>query len=160
MHCIHPSPSYSSAVQLLGRSFALIRQATTNLNAESPVQEEISPITSDTLSDISDKITRLDTAAKRALFAERIPKPVFFDTAFNYIDLPMDELLVLAGKKEKVSSTANVATAVGSTVAGVVESVENVAAKVVGREKTRESTPAPEDGGKPKGWLGVWFGKK
>lgn len=113
------------------------------------------------------KTSALDLAAKRALFAQTTPKPVFLDTAFNYIDMPMDELLVLAGKKEKQPITASILPqAVQATAEKAEQVVQDVKKSVVGREKTREATPAPDAGdeeegkGKPKGWLGGWFGRK
>ncbi|KAK4688255.1 signal recognition particle subunit SRP68, partial [Tremellales sp. Uapishka_1] len=155
LHCIHPQPSFSSAIQLLSRSSLLVRQAHASLyeDVDTPIQEEVIPLSETQLKDIGDRIEKLELAAKRALFAERVEKPVFFDTAFNYIDLPMDELLVLAGKKEKSTAPASV--------------VEVVKKTLIGRERTRETTPAPLDEkkdeetqeGKPKGWLGGWFGR-
>ena len=109
------------------------------------------------MDDLSSRIRALDLAAKRALFAERIPKPVFFDTAFNYIDMPMDELLVLAAKQTAIM------TAVTESVA---EAVAPAVKRLMGRETTREATPEVDEkeggganGEKPKGWLGGWFGR-
>jgi signal recognition particle subunit SRP68 len=158
IHCIHPSPSYSSAVQLLSRAIDLVQQAQTSLfDSHAELQETIVPLSPSSVQDLSTNIKTLDLAAKRALFAERVTKPVFFDTAFNYIDLPMDELLVLAGKEKPKQEE------------GSIEKAETVVAEVAkravgGREKTRETTPAVEmekgEEGKPKGWLGGWFGRK
>ena len=100
-------------------------------------------------------------AAKRALFAERVAKPVFFDNAFNYIDLPMDELLAKAGREPAKVETATPASVAESVVQKVEKAAEEVKKTVVGRERTRESTPAAEaqQEEKPKGWLGGWFGR-
>ena len=100
-------------------------------------------------------------AAKRALFAERVAKPVFFDNAFNYIDLPMDELLVKAGREPAKAETATPASVAESVVQKVEKAAEEVKKTVIGRERTRESTPAAESQQeeKPKGWLGGWFGR-
>lgn len=122
------------------------------------------------VSELENRIKSLDLAAKQALFAERIPKPVFFDNAFNYIDLPMEDLMVKAGRapaeKSTAKATATTASAVESVAETVVQQVEKAAEgvkkTVVGRERTKESTPAPESPGqgeKPKGWLGGWFGR-
>lgn len=114
------------------------------------------------------KIQALESSAKRALFAERVEKPLFFDTAFNYIDLPMDELRRLGGK---TSTPAPVESAVPAPVKSVIEA----AGRAVGAVKTaaadtetgvrsrnREATPSVETESreKPKGWLGGWFGSK
>jgi signal recognition particle subunit SRP68 len=154
LHCIHPTPSFASAVQLLTRASLLSRQATTSLfESDTPLQEEIISLPVDKVNDLSTCIEALDLAAKRSLFAERVPKPVFFDTAFNYIDMPLDELLVLAGKK-----VAGAAPKVAEEMVGlVVPAVRSV----VGKERTREARPALDDGGRAggKGWLGGWFGR-
>jgi signal recognition particle subunit SRP68 len=178
LHTIHPVPSFSSAIQLLTRASDRLSLATTALST-SP-QEPIHTPSPSILSTLSTNITTLSAAAKRALYAERIAKPVFFDTAFNYIDLPMDELLVLAGKSGSSGAGAGIIDALGGIghvepakivqgvkegVKGVVEGFRNEAGAVEGgtRERTREATPAIEAGateGKQKGWLGGWFGKK
>lgn len=122
------------------------------------------------MSELETRIKSLDLAAKQALFAERIPKPVFFDNAFNYIDFPMDDLLVKAGRapvpaEKPKSTTTTTGSAVESVAETVVHQVEKAAEEVKktvvgGRERTKESTPAPEtQGEKPKGWLGGWFGR-
>jgi signal recognition particle subunit SRP68 len=103
-------------------------------------------------------------ASKRALFVERVAKPVFFDNAFNYIDLPMDELLAKAGREPSKAETTAPAGVVENVVQTVEKAAEEVKKTVVGgRERTRESTPAVESREnkeeKPKGWLGGWFGR-
>lgn len=126
-----------------------------------PLEEEIIDLPESKVADLETQIKALDLAAKRSLFAERVAKPVFFDNAFNYIDLPMDELLVKAGReptKAEAPATASVAASVVQTVEKAAEEVKKT---VVGRERTRESTPAAESTQeeKPKGWLGGWFGR-
>ena len=162
LHCIHPTPNYASAVQLLSRSSLLLRQARASLfNPGFETQEEVIRLSDAQVDTVSKQIDVLDLAAKRALFAEKMEKPVFFDTAFNYVDLPMDDLLVLAGRKEKAA-----AEPVAQQVAEVAKAVVGEAKKVAGREKTREATPAFEQDAKmadqpegKKGWLGGWFGR-
>lgn len=70
--------------------------------------------------------------------------------------MPIDELLVLAGKKSETTSMTN---KVAEVFAPVVKSVS-------GKERMREATPAADEqdevwskGEKPKGWLGGWFGR-
>jgi signal recognition particle subunit SRP68 len=140
----------------------LIAQARTSLFDPSfPLQEEIISLPESTVADLESQIKALDLAAKRALFAERVAKPVFFDNAFNYIDLPMDELLVKAGREPAKAETPVVASVAESVVQKVEKAAEEVKKTVVGRERTRESTPAAEaqQEEKPKGWLGGWFGR-
>jgi signal recognition particle subunit SRP68 len=173
LHCVHPAPSYASAVQLLSRASDLLRQARTQLETpDVPIEETITSIPSSSLDDLESRISTLDHTAKRSLFGERVTKPVFFDTAFNYIDLPMDDLLVRAGKAEaapvttaKAAVDASVKLA-GKTVEKVAKEGLKAAAEAVQRSArtTRESTPAVgdnEEGGTgQKGWLGGWFGRK
>ena len=157
LHCIHPTPSFASAIQLLSRASLFSRQVTASLfDTDTPVQEEIIPLPRSDVDGLTSRIESLHFAARRALFAERMPKPVFFDTAFNYIDMPLDELLVLAGKK---SAEPTVTEKMAEVMMPAVKSV-------VGKDWTREATPSGEESGeaggkgeKPKGWLGGWFGR-
>jgi signal recognition particle subunit SRP68 len=170
LHCIHPTPSYASAVQLLERASRLISTAKSSLfELGIPLEENITELSRQDVTELAKRIDALSLASKRALFAERVPKPVFFDTAFNYIDIPMDDLLVLAGKQEAKPKAA---------AAPVVQKVAQVADKIVpgtsetvkgavnaAKRATREATPAVDESGggeegKPKGWLGGWFGRK
>lgn len=171
LHCIHPAPSYASAVQLLDRAARLVTQSKSSLfELGIPLEEEIITLKEADVSELASRIDALSLASKRALFGDCIPKPVFFDTAFNYIDIPMDDLLVLAGKEEAKPAAAP-AVPVVQKVAQVAEKVAPKAAETVKsavgavKRTTREATPAvgddeEEDGAKPKGWLGGWFGRK
>lgn len=162
LHCIHPTPSYASAVQLLERSARNVGTARDALS-EGGLQEEIVPLTTEQVDALGEKVDALALAAKRALFAHTVTKPVFYDSAFNYIDLPMEDLLDLAGKglpkvaepKQKESKATPIVAPVPAKAAPAI------------REKTREATPqpaseeeeAPAAGGGKKGWLGGWFGR-
>ena len=164
LHCIHPTPSYASAIQLLTRAGRSQSQAQLFLvDPDTPILEAITGITAVQLSDLSTQLSALDLAAKRALYAERVAKPVFFDTAFNYIDLPMDDLLLRAGK---AVSKPTVVQEVGKKVGEMVSQVPKISELVEGSRSsrsTRESTPAVAGGeeqkGQGKGWLGGWFGR-
>ncbi|KAL7422851.1 signal recognition particle subunit srp68 [Cryptotrichosporon argae] len=180
LHSIHPTPSYASTVQLLARATARVSIARAALfdDAE-PVAEPIVTLSPADVDALAAQLAALDAAAKRALFAQTVPKPVFFDTAFNYVEMPMDALLVRAGKKDaknptsagpvadsvkaaKAATGAAVDTAV-KAASKVVEQVAGDAQTAVGRtaRESREATPGPEvDEGKPKGWLGGWFARK
>lgn len=159
------------------------------MDPDFPIQEAILDISPDSLARLESDLSKLDLAAKRALFAERVQKPVFFDTAFNYIDLPLDELLVKAGKAEAVApatASASVVGKLGDVAQKAVQAAADVAApkkavdaavKAVSARATRESTPAVETksarsaqdeerdeataapGTPSKGWLGGWFGR-
>ena len=142
------------------RASLLARQGRTSLlEPDLPLQEQIITLKPEELGTLQTNIETLEKAAKEALFAERVAKPVFFDTAFNYVDLPMDELEVLAGKKKAAAPVTP-----SKITKGAVEKV-----KVASNRTTRETTPVVgkeeqvgekvQDGEKPKGWLGGWFGR-
>ena len=174
LHCIHPSPSYASAVQLLERASQLLEDAKSALFVPGlELEEQVVELKEKDLDALSSHVNALSVASKRALFAERVPKPVFFDNAFNYIDLPMDELLVLAGEKSRSTSDTTQKTVVEKAAEVVEEVVPDVVKSAVGAggkaRATREATPvgtpgrnspAP-DGSEQgrKGWLGGWFGR-
>lgn len=189
LHTIHPTRSYSSAIRLLSRSAKLCTQASDSLFSSGEILEPIVSISSEAVDSLQARITALDVAAKRALFAERVEKPVFFDTAFNYVELPMDELLVRAGKPVVANDTTPTAGGVVGVAEQAVKAVVAPSAQAVDRVKglvrsTRESTPAvrrseesdeedevsqgsgqggSQGQGQPgqgkKGWLGGWFGR-
>lgn len=153
LHTIHPTPSYSSAIRLLARSSSLTQQARSSLFETGPIAEPITSATETDLSALESDISALEKAAKRALFAERVDKPVFFDNAFNYVEMPMEELVYRAGKgpkpaapSEGTGGVAAVAEVVGQ-VAGkkaqeLVQTAGGVPERVRGLVRsTRESTP-------------------
>lgn len=160
LHCVHPTPSYASAVQLLERSSRNVSSARDALSTGG-LKEEIVPLTTDQVDELGAKVDALALAAKRALFAHTVTKPVFYDSAFNYIDLPMEDLLDLAGKGlPKVDAP--------KPIAAPVPVPAKAAAKAVPAREKREATPqptpaeeeeAPAAGGAKKGWLGGWFGR-
>jgi signal recognition particle subunit SRP68 len=147
LHSIHPTPSYASAIRLLARSSKLAEQAASSLFSSGlQLAEEITPIPRENVEALQKRVVALEVAAKRALFAERVEKPVFFDTAFNYVELPMDELLVRAGKEPQGQHEAEgQGQGVLAQAAKAVQSVAPAAAveRVKGVVRsTRESTPA------------------
>lgn len=161
LHCVHPTPSYASATQLLSTSTNLVGQAKDSLFASDvALQEEVVKLSQADVDGLGERVAALELAAKRALFSQTVTKPVFFDTAFNYVDLPMEDLLDHAGKG--LTKPAPVATP--KIVAP--KPVAAAAKPAVGREKTREATPVPDteepaaSAAQQKGWLGGWFGRK
>ncbi|WVF66331.1 hypothetical protein IAT40_001071 [Kwoniella sp. CBS 6097] len=145
LHCIHPTPSYGSAVSLLTRATPSLDQAQSLLvSPPTPLEETIVNISATQIETLESDVQKLDTAAKKGLFAANVEKPVFFDMAFNYIDIPFDELEVLAGKQKApttASATEVISEQVGKVAQTALGGVERV--KKLGRE-TRETTPAPE----------------
>ncbi|EIW73163.1 hypothetical protein M231_06076 [Tremella mesenterica] len=156
LHCLHPQPSYASAVQLLSRAGLLLRQARDELfSADVSLKEEIIPLSRDDLADLERQVQELDMAAKRGLFGVSVEKPLFFDTAFNYVDLPMDDLMMLAGRK---------ASSPASGVERMTEAIGNVADKLtevrkVVSEKGQDVMGSQSEESKSKSWLGGWFNR-
>jgi len=107
------------------------------------------------------QVSALNRGIKRAWFAVTNKKPIFFDLAFNYVDLPMEELERAAGREpsqpvpEPQGVIGSAISKLPDSVRGSVESIENVvekklapaAARLIpgtGVSRGRESTPAPE----------------
>jgi signal recognition particle subunit SRP68 len=160
LHCVHPTPSYASAVQLLERAARNVASARDALK-EGGLAEEIVPLTKEQVDALGESVDALALAAKRALFAHTVTKPVFYDSAFNYVDLPMEELLDKAGKGLPKMEAAPVPIA-----APVPAKAAKATLSSPVREK-REATPQPAlkeeeeeaPAGKKGGWLGGWFGR-
>jgi signal recognition particle subunit SRP68 len=177
LHCVHPTPSYASATALLTRAASLVAKARDTLGDSMDVdlQEEISKLSPADIEALGSKVAALELAAKRALFAQTVTKPVFFDSAFNYVDLPMEDLLDEAGtglqKPAPVAAPAPVKQQKQQQPMAAPKPVPAKAAKAAtkapGLERTREATPtldahAPQDSPSSeakKGWLGGWFGR-
>ncbi|ODN80460.1 hypothetical protein L202_02700 [Cryptococcus amylolentus CBS 6039] len=160
LHCIHPTPSYASAVQLLATASVSLRQATDFLSM--PVDEPVLSISSDALSTLTKHATVLEKAAKKGLFNESVQRPVFFDLAFNYVDLPLESIQAHAGNHNHSGATKDTLIKQKEATLQKTETQNLVNAKK-GRD-TRETTPAVElqddqQQGK-RGWLGGWFGRK
>ncbi|GMK54653.1 hypothetical protein CspeluHIS016_0112390 [Cutaneotrichosporon spelunceum] len=157
LHCVHPTPSYASAVQLLERAERNVASARDAIK-EGGLAEEIVPLSKEQVDALGESVDTLALAAKRALFAQTVTKPVFYDSAFNYVDLPMEELLDKAGKGLPKMAPAPIAVAAPVPVKPAPPSPV--------REK-REATPQPAlkdeeeeaPAGKKGGWLGGWFGR-
>ncbi|WVO13525.1 hypothetical protein L204_101146 [Cryptococcus depauperatus] len=158
LHCIHPSPSFASAIELLVTATLSLGRSRDLLT--SSLDEPIVSIPMLSLDELEENIKTAEKAAKKGLFALTVEKPVFFDMAFNYIEVPIDELQRLAGnKKVKVAEQrAN---------EGLHAQVKTVEQSNKDREReNREATPAAEETDRTKseegkkGWLGGWFGRK
>ncbi|WWC85681.1 uncharacterized protein L201_000547 [Kwoniella dendrophila CBS 6074] len=184
LHCLHPEPSYSSSVALIQKADISVNQSRSLLiNPPNELEEVIVPITKEQIENLENDLRVLDISAKKGLYSQNIEKPVFFDMAFNYIDIPFDQLEVLSGKKQPSSTNTNSEAVVENLTIVKDKALEGI--KKLGRE-TRETTPAvefrPSQKGKPepqeeeeeedddevegqtpqegkKGWLGGWFGR-
>jgi signal recognition particle subunit SRP68 len=187
MHAILlPTPSYSSAIQLTNQATTYLERSRASLfpsgveSEEDPVQEPVHNVQSTDLEQLKQDLRDLETAAKRAWFGQVVKKPLFYDTAFNYVDLPMDALERLAGRasSEPVAPAAipsvieKVAQPVVAAAQAVTEKLglpaDAVPARIARESRQREATPGPADETsdekeqpKSSGWFGgLWGGKK
>ena len=187
MHAILlPTPSYSSAIQLTNQATNYLNRSRASLfpsgitAIEDAVQEPVREVTSTDLEHLQQDLRDLENAAKRAWFGQVIKKPLFYDTAFNYVDLPMDALERLAGRGSRDSAAqatgSSVLEKVAEPVVAAAQAVTEklgvpanaVPARIIRESRQREATPGPademvEEKEQPKssGWFGgLWAGKK
>jgi signal recognition particle subunit SRP68 len=193
MHAILlPTPSYPSAIQLTNQASTYIGQSRASLfpsgpeSAEDPIQEPVRSVKISDLDSLQADLGNLENAAKRAWFGQVVNKPLFYDTAFNYVDLPLEELERIAGRGSATQTPVNaiplasVAEKVSQPVIAAAQSVTEKLPAVVadalpasvkasresrGREATPalEEEPAAAEKEQPKssGWFGgLWGGKK
>lgn len=192
MHAILlPTPSYSSAIQLTNQASTYLDRSRASLfpsgieSDEDPVQEPVHDVKSTDLEQLQQDLRDLENAAKRAWFSQVVKKPLFYDTAFNYVDLPMEALERLAGRASGESAVQAAAPATGYSVMETVAQpvvaaaqavteklglpVDAVPARIARESRQREATPGPEEEEtaeekeqpKSTGWFGVlWGGKK
>lgn len=187
MHAILlPTPSYSSAIQLTNQASTYLDRSRASLfpsgisSDEDSVQEAVREVTLTDLEHLQQDLRDLESAAKRAWFGQVVKKPLFYDTAFNYVDLPMDALERLAGRGSRDSAAEAVGSSVLEKVAEPVVAVaqavteklglpaDAVPARIARESRQREATPGPadetvEEKEQPKssGWFGgLWGGKK
>jgi signal recognition particle subunit SRP68 len=169
LHVLLPNPGYESAVHLISRSQIYARQAG-HVNAHGEEEEErerdlFYHLRPRDLERLGSQINVLDRGVKRAWFGATNKKPVFFDLAFNYVDLPMEQLERAGGREVSVDRSEE-ETGTGTGAGNLVDKLpESIRAPVVTAEKVlesagktvvsrlasgtgvsrgRESTPAPE----------------
>lgn len=185
MHAILiPTPSYPSAIQLTNQASAYLDRSRASLfpsgaESEDPVQEPVRPVKVAELDALQQDLGQLETAAKRAWFGQVVNKPLFYDTAFNYVDLPMDALEQLAGRASAqppvgapvtqsiaqpvVAAAQSVTEKIGAVVDVLPAAVNKVARESRGTTPGVAQEPAVEEKEPPKstGWFGgLWGGKK
>ncbi|KAJ9094856.1 hypothetical protein QFC19_007785 [Naganishia cerealis] len=190
MHAILiPSPSYPSAIQLTNQAGTYLVQSRSSLypegndTEEDQIQEVIKPVQVSNLDSAQTAQHDLANAAKRAWFGQVVTKPLFYDTAFNYVDFPMEALERIGGRKVEQDTGAAPASSivqqVAHPIAAAAEAVTDTlglpssglpAVKNVRESRQREATPGPaaeeepaEEKAQPKsaGWFGgLWGGKK
>lgn len=190
MHAILiPAPSYPSAIQLTNQAGIYLVQSRSSLYPagtdaeEDPILEAIKPVHASDLDAVQTAQSDLENAAKRAWFGQVVTKPIFYDTAFDYVDLPVEALERVAGRRVEqsnaASSTPSIVQQVTQPIATAAQAVSDTlslpasglpAIQKVRESRQREATPSPveeeeadEEKAQPKstGWFGgLWGGKK
>lgn len=160
LQCLFPNPGYAAAVELLTQAQESADTAARVLkDSAGALQEEVVQISPEQAAQLQEQVRALSLAAKRALFAQTVTKPVFFDSAFNYIDLPMEDLLDLAGAGQpKAPAQAKQPEPVKAPARETRQATPSIEQQVQ-HEEEEESEEEEEQQQKKKGWLGGWFGR-
>lgn len=190
MHAILiPAPSYPSAIQLTNQAGIYLVQSRTSLYPggtdveEDPVLEAIRPVQASDLDSVQTAQSDLENAAKRAWFGQVVMKPLFYDTAFNYVDFPVEALERIGGRNVQQDTGTEAAPSIVQQVAQPIAAAAQAVTETLGspasslsamksarESRQREATPGPaeeeeatEEKPQPKsaGWFGgLWGGKK
>ncbi|KAJ9126524.1 hypothetical protein QFC24_001551 [Naganishia onofrii] len=190
MHAILiPAPSYPSAIQLTNQAGIYLVQSRTSLYPggtdveEDPVLEAIRPVQASDLDSVQTAQSDLENAAKRAWFGQVVTKPLFYDTAFNYVDFPVEALERIGGRNVQQDTGTEAAPSIVQQVAQPIAAAAQAVTETLGspasslsamksarESRQREATPGPaeeeeatEEKPQPKsaGWFGgLWGGKK
>ncbi|EKD02253.1 hypothetical protein A1Q2_03400 [Trichosporon asahii var. asahii CBS 8904] len=159
LQCLFPNPGYAAAVELL-QSAQQSADTAARVLKEGGLAEEVVQLSPEQAAKLQQDVKALSLAAKRALFAQTVTKPVFFDSAFNYIDLPMEDLLELAGsappkvQQSQPAKPAPVPKAPARETRQATPSIEQQVQHQEEEEEEEEQQPQQK-----KGWLGGWFGR-
>lgn len=181
MYILLPSQSLPAAIQLTTKASLYVRQAQSCLSAddEAPLQETILNITSSNLDGLQACLTRLESPLKKAWFPKVAQRPLFYDNAFNYIDLPLNELEMKAGKQPSAPltpppSSANtvldkiIPQVVKAPIVSAVHTVQHAVQDTIHKveeERMEVDAKDQEDNGedanaKASGWFGGIWGRK
>ncbi|KAJ9124004.1 hypothetical protein QFC22_000796 [Naganishia vaughanmartiniae] len=185
MHAILiPAPSYPSAIQLTNQAGIYLVQSRSSLYPagtdadEDPILEAIRPVQASDLDFMQTAQSDLENAGKRAWFGQVVTKPLFYDTAFNYVDFPVEALERVGGRNVEQDTRAAAAPSVVQQVAQPIAAAAQVVTETLGlpaiksarESRQREATPGPADEEEPAeekaqpksaGWFGgLWGGKK
>lgn len=158
LQCLFPNPGYAAAVELL-QSAQQSADTAARVLKEGGLAEEVVHLSPEQAAKLQQDVKALSLAAKRALFAQTVTKPVFFDSAFNYIDLPMEDLLELAGSappKVQQTQPAKPAPVPKAPVRETRQATPSIEQQVQHQEEEEEEEEQPQQ---KKGWLGGWFGR-
>ncbi|CAE6389915.1 unnamed protein product [Rhizoctonia solani] len=158
-----PHNKFAEAVALTQRANLHLREAHTNFTGvtENTPETAFYPLTLDSIKELENNVHDTETDLKKRWFAynggkavgNQHQKPVFFDIALNYIELPMEKLQEKAGVSTKVQ-TAKTSPAVEKRVLAERKAAEPEPEETV-------PTPAPQQSqGMLGSLLGGWWGRK
>ncbi|KAF8741739.1 Signal recognition particle 9 kDa protein, partial [Rhizoctonia solani] len=156
-----PHNKFAEAVALTQRANLHLREAHTNFNdvAEDTPETAFYPLTLDSVKELEKDVQDTETDLKKRWFAynggkavgNQHQKPVFFDIALNYIELPM----------EKLQEKAGVAPKAQPAKASPVVEKRVLAERKAAEPEAEEPAPAPQQSqGMLGSLLGGWWGRK
>jgi len=171
LHTLMPAPHYPSIIRITEQARSYLVQARIALQSDQVtlIPDFLAHEQLD-VEGLSEKVATLEKSAKLAWMPSCVPKKTIYDIAFNYIDLPMHELEVAAGKAKpkakRETMPVQVAKAALSTILPASgasrptgeqdEGLEN-ASDAAGEEKPMEQPEAS----KKSGWFGgLWGARK
>lgn len=175
MYALLPTPTFPAAVQLVTRAQEYVQEARDALAGGISDEDAILNVTTANLDGLAARITRFEGPLKRGLFPQVAKRPVFYDNAFAYVDLPMSDLERKAGRAVSEPEQSPIAAAVASklpeaakapaaaAVAAVTQAVSGTAQQAEEVMEQSESEPEAEEEApsKKSGWLsGLWGGRK
>lgn len=163
---------YAESLALTSRAILHLREARPLLEEQTDTPARLFPLTSTDLDSLEREIASEESKSKKEWFAynggstdasvtQNAKKPLFFDIAFNYVELPMERLEARAGKVPAV--TAATAHPVASKEKEKEKEKEKKVAKVIPEEVPMQpvAKEAPASGGGALGGLlGGWWGRK
>ncbi|CAE6423542.1 unnamed protein product [Rhizoctonia solani] len=155
-----PHNKYAEAVALTQRANLHLREAHTNFadTTESTPETAFYPLTLDSVKTLEQEVQNTETDLKKRWFAynggktarNQHQKPVFFDIALNYIELPMEKLQEKAGVAPK-AQPAKTSPAVEKRV---------LAERKAEPEPEEPTSNAQTSQGMLGSLLGGWWGRK
>lgn len=176
--CYAPQKKYAEALSLLRSGSIHLRETTSTLSlsdtdALNTANPGFMPIDASTVKDLEAMLASDSTKYKREWFAynggsvskdpKEHKKPLFFDIALNYVELPMDRLLERAGKAPQPAPVpaATAAQPKQQPKADPVSEKKAPAKEKAKLEESRPSTPQPQaqSRGGLSSLLGGWWGK-
>lgn len=176
MYSLLPTPTFPAAVQLVTNAQEYVEQAREALAAGVSEDDAILNVTTSNLDGLAARISRFEGPLKRAWFPQVAKRPVFYDNAFSYVDLPLSDLERKAGRAVSAPEPAPVAATVTSklpeavkapaaaAVAAVTQAVSGTVHQAEEAMEQSESEPEQEEEEAPSkksGWFGgLWGGRK